>query len=158
MPGAKTTLYEGGMRSPCLVRNPYLKKRGVATDAMVSWVDLAPTILEFANVLDGKGKLNRSTEKSLGITKIKGEQNGRALAPGKFHGRSFLSVLDQEKPRLGSSKRLTYLPRDYDVLPHARSSGKAIQVDLEHRPWPALPFRIGPFGRLLLGKHSGSRE
>ena len=97
MPGAKTTLYEGGMRSPCLVRNPYLKKRGVATDAMISWVDLAPTILEFANVLDGKGKLNRSTEKSLGITKIKGEQNGRALAPGKFHGRSFLSVLDQEK-------------------------------------------------------------
>ena len=97
MPGAKTTLYEGGMRSPCLVRNPYLKKRGIATDAMVSWVDLAPTILEFANVLDGKGKLTPSTEKSLGIAKIKGEQNGRALAPGKFHGRSFLSVLDQEK-------------------------------------------------------------
>ena len=97
MPGAKTTLYEGGMRSPCLVRNPYLKKRGVATDAMVSWVDLAPTILEFANVLDGKGKLTPTTEKSLGIAKIKGEQNGRALAPGKFHGRSFLSVLDKEK-------------------------------------------------------------
>jgi len=97
MPGAKTTLYEGGMRSPCLVRNPYLKKRGVATDAMVSWVDLAPTILEFANVLDGKGKLTPSTEKSLGIAKIKGEQNGRRLSPGKFHGRSFLSVLDKEK-------------------------------------------------------------
>ena len=97
MPGAKTTLYEGGMRSPCLVRNPYLKKRGIATDAMVSWVDLAPTILEFANVLDDKGKLTPPTEKSLGIAKIKAEQNGRALAPGKFHGRSFLSVLDQEK-------------------------------------------------------------
>ena len=23
MPGAKTTLYEGGMRSPCVIRNPY---------------------------------------------------------------------------------------------------------------------------------------
>ena len=97
MPGAKTTLYEGGMRSPCLVRNPYLSKRGIATDAMVSWVDLAPTILQFANVLDDKGKLTSPTAQSLGIAKIKGEQNGRELTPGKFHGRSFLSVLDKEK-------------------------------------------------------------
>ncbi|MBO94125.1 MAG: heparan N-sulfatase [Opitutales bacterium] len=97
MPGAKTTLYEGGMRSPCLVRNPYLKKRGIATDAMVSWVDLAPTILHFANVLDDKGKLSPTTTQSLAKTKIKGEQNGRNLSLGKFHGHSFLSVLDQEK-------------------------------------------------------------
>tara|TARA_Y100000588_G_scaffold368777_1_gene437093 strand:- start:2903 stop:4396 length:1494 start_codon:yes stop_codon:yes gene_type:complete len=97
MPGAKTTLYEGGIRSPCIVRNPYFKKRGVSTDAMVSWVDLAPTILEFANVIDDMGKLTPTTEKSIGIAKIKGEQNGRALTPGKFHGRSFLSVLDKEK-------------------------------------------------------------
>jgi len=97
MPGAKTTLYEGGMHSPCLVRNPYLNKRGIATDAMVSWVDLAPTILQFANVLDDKGKLNPSTAQSLGIAKVKGEQNGRGLTPGKFHGRSFLSVLEKEK-------------------------------------------------------------
>lgn len=97
MPGAKTTLYEGGMRSPCLVRNPYLKKRGIATDAMVSWVDLTPTILEFAGVLDGKGKLSSDVSSSLRKTGIKGEQNGRHLAPGKFHGRSFLSVIDKEK-------------------------------------------------------------
>lgn len=97
MPGAKTTLYEGGMRSPCIVRNPYLKTRGIATDAMVSWVDLAPTILHFANMLDDKGKLSSAASQSIGKAKIKGEQNGRALTPGKFHGRSFLSVLDQEK-------------------------------------------------------------
>jgi N-sulfoglucosamine sulfohydrolase len=97
MPGAKTTLYEGGMRSPCIVRNPYLKTRGIATDAMVSWVDLAPTILHFANVLDDKGKLSPASLQSLAKAKIKGEQNGRSLAPGTFHGRSFLSVLDQEK-------------------------------------------------------------
>ncbi|MAY89571.1 MAG: heparan N-sulfatase [Rickettsiales bacterium] len=97
MPGAKTTLYEGGMRSPCLVRNPYLKKRGIATDAMVSWVDLTPTILEFAGVLDGKGKLSSDVSSSLRKTGIKGEQNGRHLSPGKFHGRSFLSVIDKKK-------------------------------------------------------------
>lgn len=46
--GAKTTLYEPGMRLPCIVRNPYEKRRGVEVSAMVSWVDLTPTILEFA--------------------------------------------------------------------------------------------------------------
>ena len=99
MAGAKTTLYEGGMRSPCLVRNPYLKKRGLATDSMVSWVDLTPTILEFAGVLDGKGSLAPEVASNLRSNLPSGEQNGRHLAPDKFHGRSFLSVLDKEKTK-----------------------------------------------------------
>jgi len=99
MPGAKTTLYEGGMRSPCLVRNPYQKKRGIATDAMVSWVDLTPTILEFAGVLDQTGKLSAKVLESLRSSLPKGEQNGRHLSPGKFHGRSFLSVLGEAKTK-----------------------------------------------------------
>lgn len=69
-PGAKTTVYEPGLRSPCIVRDPYLKKRGLVSDAMVSWVDITPTILDFA----------RATPKD-----------------PTFHGRSFLSVLDKEK-------------------------------------------------------------
>ena len=36
-PGAKTTLYEPGMRLPCVVRNPYQKRRGVTCQAMVTW-------------------------------------------------------------------------------------------------------------------------
>ena len=48
--GAKTTTYEPGLRLPCIVRNPYATSRGVKTDAMVTWVDLAPTILEFAGL------------------------------------------------------------------------------------------------------------
>ena len=99
MAGAKTTLYEGGMRSPCLVRNPYLKKRGVATDAMISWVDLAPSILDFAGALDAQGKLAPKVSASLRSNLPTGEQNGRHLAPGKFHGRSFISILDKEKPQ-----------------------------------------------------------
>ena len=70
-PGGKTTLYEPGMRLPCIVRNPYLETRGVRTSAMISWVDVAPTILEFAGTTDGKPKM---------------------------HGRSFLKVLDQSEP------------------------------------------------------------
>ncbi len=69
-PGAKTTLYEPGMRLPLVVRNPYEKKRGVATNAMVNWTDLTPTILDFAGALP-KGY--------------------------RFHGRSFLDALDGKK-------------------------------------------------------------
>lgn len=70
-PGAKTNLYEPGVKLPCVVRNPDTPREGVVTDAMITWADITPTILDYAGV---------------------------ASAPGSFHGRSFLSVLDQESP------------------------------------------------------------
>ncbi len=69
--GAKTTTYEPGLRLPCLVRNPYAKKRGAECHAMITWADLAPTILEFADV--------------------KFEAND-------LHGRSFLQAMQQTNP------------------------------------------------------------
>src|SRR5262249_51824058 len=54
-PGSKTTLYEPGMRLPLIVRSPGQKTRGKATDAMVTWADLTPTVLEFAGVKEGAG-------------------------------------------------------------------------------------------------------
>lgn len=48
--GAKTTLYEPGMRLPLIVREPGQKKKGRIQDAMISWVDLAPTLLDYAGV------------------------------------------------------------------------------------------------------------
>lgn len=47
-PGAKTNLYEPGLHLPLIVRAP-----GAApsvNDAMVSWIDVAPTVLEWAGV------------------------------------------------------------------------------------------------------------
>lgn len=49
-PGAKTTLYDVGMRLPCLVRSPGRQHPGAIQSAMVTWADLAPTILEVAGV------------------------------------------------------------------------------------------------------------
>ena len=46
-PGAKTTLYDPGIRLPCIIRSPRQIRRGTVEDAMISWVDLAPTILDF---------------------------------------------------------------------------------------------------------------
>jgi len=49
-PGAKTTLYEPGMRLPCIVRTPWQRRKGLACDALVNFADLAPTILDMAGV------------------------------------------------------------------------------------------------------------
>jgi len=71
-PGAKTTLYEPGMKLPCIVRQPGQKKKGIACNALVNFADLAPTIADFAGALSGNNS---------------------------FQGRSFKSVLEQEHPQ-----------------------------------------------------------
>ncbi len=92
MPGAKTTLYEGGMHAPCIVRNPYEENRGVKSDALVSWVDLTPSILDFAGALGNDGKSKAGVLNKLKSRTVTGEQRSR-LAGGKFHGRSFIPIL-----------------------------------------------------------------
>ncbi|MBI1374740.1 MAG: sulfatase-like hydrolase/transferase [Phycisphaera sp.] len=99
MPGAKTTVYEGGLRTPCIVRNPYVEKRGVVNDAMVSWVDLTPTIVDFAGALDPKGKVRKEVlakvEHINNRTERTDPQTTRDTKAGEFHGRSFLALLDK---------------------------------------------------------------
>ncbi len=65
-PGAKTTLYEPGMRLPCVIRRPDILP-GIC-DAMITWADLAPTLLDLAGM--------------------------EAEAPA-LHGRSFKEVMAQ---------------------------------------------------------------
>lgn len=95
-PGAKTTVYDGGLRSPLLVRNPYNDKRGVESDAMISWVDLTPTILDFAGLMDDSGKVKKDVLNKIEIERVTGQRT-RAVGPGSMHGRSFLDTLTQAK-------------------------------------------------------------
>lgn len=71
-PAAKTTLYEPGMNLPCIIRTPYLQKRDIACDGLITWADLTPTILDFADAYE----------------------NSKA-----FHGRSFKNIIGQESPQ-----------------------------------------------------------
>ena len=50
--GGKTTVYEGGLRVPFVVRNPYEKNRGVRHEALISHIDITPSLLDFAGGLD----------------------------------------------------------------------------------------------------------
>ena len=48
-PGAKTTLYEPGMRLPCVIRHPDVAP-GIC-NAMITWADLTPTLLDLAGAI-----------------------------------------------------------------------------------------------------------
>lgn len=52
-PGAKTTLYNAGIHLPLLMAGPGVP-RGHVNDTLVSYVDLAPTILDFAEAAGPK--------------------------------------------------------------------------------------------------------
>jgi N-sulfoglucosamine sulfohydrolase len=69
-PGAKTTLYDSGLHLPLIVYRPGLKKAGLVNRALVSWVDVLPTILDWAGL----------------------------KAPAKLPGRSLLPILEEEDP------------------------------------------------------------
>ncbi len=70
-PGAKTTLYDPGLRLPLIVSAPSQKQRGGRNDAMASFVDVMPTALEWAGV----------------------------KAPEGLQGRSLLPILETEHPK-----------------------------------------------------------
>lgn len=70
-PGAKTTLYDAGIRLPFIVRLPRQSPRGVVNSAMISFVDIVPTLLEWT----------------------------QAQGPDyRLHGRSFLPIVSESKP------------------------------------------------------------
>lgn len=53
-PRSKTRVYDSGMKTPLLIKWPARIERGVTTEALVSVIDLAPTLLELAGVQPGK--------------------------------------------------------------------------------------------------------
>jgi len=84
-PGAKTTLYDPGMRLPCIVRNPLIDRKNDVETAKVNWADLTPTILDFAGIYEKLDGENASFGE--GVDNDMGEFDS-------FHGRSFKSVLE----------------------------------------------------------------
>ena len=90
-PGAKTNLYQPGANLPFIVRHPDQKKRGGTTDAMINWTDITPTILDFCGVKPKPSPAVQPGENSYPI-------RNKKPVPYKFHGRSFLPILEQEHP------------------------------------------------------------
>ncbi|WP_405293700.1 sulfatase [Algibacter sp. Ld11] len=71
-PGAKTTVHEPGIKLPCIIKDPRNKTKGTTNNAMISWVDLTPTILD--------------------MTKVDYKEEA-------FHGKSFNTIIEEENPK-----------------------------------------------------------
>jgi len=83
-PGAKTTLYEPGMRLPLLVRAPGRARPGAIQSAMVTWADLAPTLLDVAGVTVPAGTMDgRSFRAGLDGEELRGWDE--VFASHSFH-------------------------------------------------------------------------
>ncbi|MEO0475606.1 MAG: sulfatase [Planctomycetota bacterium] len=138
-PGAKTTVYDGGLRAPLLVRNPYNEKRGIESDAMISWIDLTPMILDFAGVLDTDGKVKQDTLEKIEPVRLNNQTN-RQLKPGVMHGRSFLDTLDQEKTKgwdeIGASHTFHEIQMYYPMRVVQNREYKLIWNIAHHQPYP----------------------
>ncbi len=70
--GAKTNLYDPGIHLPFLVSSPEQSRQGVVNNAMVSYIDLVPTILDWT---------------------------GAAQPTYELPGRSILPILEEENPK-----------------------------------------------------------
>jgi N-sulfoglucosamine sulfohydrolase len=68
-PGAKTTLYDHGIHLPLIISSPMQKRRGGTNNALVSWIDILPTILDWTGVKAPPGLTGRS------LLPILGEEN-----------------------------------------------------------------------------------
>lgn len=71
-PNAKTNCYDTGVRLPCVVSKPGMKRVGHVNQAMIAYYDIVPTILEWT---------------------------GRKGPNYRLFGRSFLNIVDEEDPK-----------------------------------------------------------
>lgn len=96
-PGGKTTVYEGGLRVPFVVRNPYEKNRGVKTEAMISHIDITPSLLDFAGGLDHEKNRPKAwidpnefwKDKEYAMKENRGPRRGLSA----YHGKSWIPIL-----------------------------------------------------------------
>ncbi len=96
-PGGKTTVFEGGLRVPFVVRNPYEPKRGVKSQAMISHIDITPSLLDFAGGLDAAKNRPKNWVDANQFWKDKPyaakENRGPRKGLSSYHGKSWIPIL-----------------------------------------------------------------
>jgi len=101
-PGAKTTVYDPGLRVPFIVRNPYAANRGLVNQAMISHVDITPSLLDFAGALDPEKQAPRKPAPSLPLPPrrpgVPHDNPGSPETLKHYHGRSWVGILEEPEP------------------------------------------------------------
>ncbi|WP_153558972.1 sulfatase family protein [Roseimaritima sediminicola] len=96
--GGKTTVYEAGLRVPFVVRNPYVEQRGIETDALISHIDITPSLVDFAGGLDPQTNGPKKWINPDQFWKERGEAVKENRSGGNqfrsYHGKSWLHLLE----------------------------------------------------------------
>ena len=98
--GAKTTIFEGGLRVPFVVRNPYEKNRGVVSDAMISHIDITPSLLDVAGGLNKEENAPKKLIPAKEYWKDKDYvfmENMGGNDYNTYHGKSWINILGKPK-------------------------------------------------------------
>ncbi|HAV61529.1 MAG TPA: heparan N-sulfatase [Verrucomicrobiales bacterium] len=131
-PRDKTTLYEGGIRTPWIVRWPARVRPGTVTASLVSSVDIAPTMLAAAGL----------------------------PAQPSFEGVSFLSVLDDPSAQVRQFAFAEDHWHDYEDHGRAVTDGrwKLIRNDYPELPnTPPADAGRSPTWQIMLKLHEAGR-
>lgn len=86
-PGAKTNVYEPGIKLPCIIKYPFSEDKNIAKDEMINWADITPTFLDVAGVLE-------EADDILAAEFDKNKERWDNTHNQGFQGRSFKSILD----------------------------------------------------------------
>ena len=100
--GGKTTVFEGGLKVPFVVRNPYQQNRGVESSALISHVDITPSLIDFAGQLNPKTNGPKNWVDPNKFWKAQGRYINENRGPKKgmksWHGKSWLGILGDTDP------------------------------------------------------------
>ena len=148
-PGAKTNVYEPALRVPFIVRDPAVKKRGITSDAMLSFVDITPSLLDYGGGYNAKKNAPIKPDSRTLPPTTPGENRGKPYRG--FHGRSFIPIIGQQHADGWDQIAASHTFHEIQMYkPHARRPRPQIQAHLEHRPRSTLPLRLRSLGSLHL--------
>jgi arylsulfatase A-like enzyme len=105
----KTTLYDGGIKTPWIIRWPAVVQAGSASESVISAVDLAPTVLELAGMPSEPTMEGRSFVPVLRSP----TQTIRDYAFSEKHWHDY-----EDHARAVRSKDFKYIRNDYPDLPN----------------------------------------
>ncbi len=113
--GAKTNLYDAGIRMPFVFRDPWQEEKGITTDAMVNFADITPTLLDFTGIDPGPyGMHGRSFRSQLGLENDPDEINNLAYREEyRDLVRQYKKRIDRFRERTGD---LWKLYQDYEKV------------------------------------------
>lgn len=152
--GRKGSLYEGGVRVPCLVRWPGRIRAGTASDLVTGFEDWLPTLLE---LVDAKSLTPRGLDGISFAPTLRGE----AQPPRPFLYREFPAYGGQQSVRVGDWKavRQGLKPANPQTQPVLRLELYNLRADPAegHDVAEAHPEIVGQLERLLRQQHVPSK-